>query len=99
MLFLVIVAFVATTAFYAKARRSGLQPGRAAMMPFIVLGLFMVFAFFAGVAISQVVSLTQASNFTENAIRFMLNAFLIVGYLAFIRRNWSSLLSRMEDGI
>ena len=94
LVIVVIVAFIATTAFYAKAKRLGLHPGRAGMLPFIALGLFLIFSFVANVAISQMLTYAQPSETIERSIWLMFNAFILLSYLMFIRKNWHALLAR-----
>ena len=53
MLLLTIVAFFATTAFYSAAKHRGLQPGRAAMLPFVVLGVLLIFAHFGELLLTK----------------------------------------------
>ncbi len=88
ILLLAIVALIATTAFYTRAKRRGLQPGRAAMLPFVVLGILLVFAHFGGFLLSQVLDMAGTSPQVDWLIRLAFHAFLICAYLAFIRQNW-----------
>jgi len=94
MLLLTIVAFLATTAFYSAAKRRGLQPGRAAMLPFVVLGALLIFAYFGELLLSKLLVAAETSRWTTIAISSGFNLFLLCTYLAFIRKNWILLNSQ-----
>ena len=99
MLLLTIVAFLATTAFYSAAKHCGLQPGRAAMLPFVVLGILLIFAYFGELLLTKLLMMVETSQSTDFAISFGFNLFLLCTYLAFIRKNWVVLNSHpvIED--
>ena len=99
MLLLTIVAFLATTAFYSAAKHCGLQPGRAAMLPFVVLGILLIFAYFGELLLTKLLMMVETSQSTDFAISFGFNLFLLCTYLAFIRKNWGVLNSHpvIED--
>ena len=99
MLLLTIVAFFATTAFYSAAKHRGLQPGRAAMLPFVVLGILLIFAYFGELLLTKLLMMVETSQSTDFAISFGFNLFLLCTYLAFIRKNWVVLNSHpaIED--
>ena len=99
MLLLSIVAFFATTAFYSAAKRRGLHPGRAAMLPFVVLGILLIFAYFGELLLTKLLMMVETSQSTDFAISFGFNLFLLCTYLAFIRKNWVVLNSHpvIED--
>ena len=99
MLLLSIVAFFATTAFYSAAKRRGLHPGRAAMLPFVVLGVLLIFAHFGELLLTKLLMMVETSQSTDFAISFGFNLFLLCTYLAFIRKNWGVLNSHpvIED--
>ena len=88
MLLLTIVAFFATTAFYSAAKHRGLQPGRAAMLPFVVLGILLISAHFGGLLLTKLLMMVETSESTAYAISLGYNLFLLCTYLAFIRKNW-----------
>lgn len=88
MLLLTIVAFFATTAFYSAAKQRGLPPGRAAMIPFVVLGVLLIFAHFGEILLTKLLMMVETSQSTDDAIAFGFNLFLLCTYLAFIRKNW-----------
>ena len=99
MLLLTTVAFFATTAFYSAAKHRGLQPGRAAMLPFVVLGILLIFAYFGELLLTKLLMMVETSQSTDFAISFGFNLFLLCTYLAFIRKNWGGLNSHpvIED--
>ena len=99
MLLISIVAFFATTAFYSAAMRRGLHPGRAAMLPFVVLGVLLIFAYFGELLLTKLLMMVETSQSTDFAISFGFNLFLLCTYLAFIRKNWVVLNSHpvIED--
>ena len=99
MLLLTIIALLATTAFYSAAKRRGLQPGRAAMLPFVVLGVLLIFAHFGELLLTKLLVIADTSESTDYAISFGFNLFLLCTYLAFIRKNWVVLNSHpvIED--
>ena len=93
MLLLSIVAFFATTAFYSAAKRRGLHPGRAAMLPFVVLGVLLIFAHFGELLLTKLLEMLETSQSTDFAISFGFNLLLLCTYVAFIRKNWAMLNS------
>lgn len=92
MLLILIVALFATTAFYRQAKRAGVHPGKAASVPFIAAGVMLAVAYLAARALAQIAIAINASDFTWNAVNLLLNVFMVLAYLAVIRRNWLALL-------
>lgn len=92
MLLILIVALIATTAFYRQAKRAGVHPGKAASVPFIAAGIILAGAYLASLGIAQIAIAVGASEFTVNAVNLMLNLFLLLAYLALIARNWRMLV-------
>ena len=93
MLLVVIVALIATTAFYRQAKLAGVHPGKAASVPFIAAGLLLAVAYVASLAITKFAFAVNASSNAINSMQFMLNAFVLAAYLMLIRRNWLVLTS------
>jgi len=85
---LLIIALIATPAFFRQAKSVGLHPGKVASIPFIAAGTLLVFGNLAAMAIAEVSRSAGASESTVYAIGMMLNVFLILAYLALIRRCW-----------
>tara|TARA_R110002167_G_scaffold265016_1_gene471692 strand:- start:228 stop:539 length:312 start_codon:yes stop_codon:yes gene_type:complete len=93
MLLIVIIALIATTAFYRQARLAGVHPGKAASVPFIAAGLLLAVAYVASLGITKFAVAVNASINAMNSMQFMLNAFVLAAYLMLIRRNWLVLTS------
>ncbi len=91
MLLLVIVAMIATTGFYRRAKRHGLQPGRAATLPFFVLGLMMLVAYVTGLLLARLLDVLAVSDTISRLIWFAFNIFVACSYLAFISNSWLAL--------
>ena len=91
MLLIVVVAFIATMAFYRQAKRIGVHPGKAASLPFLGTGILLIAANLVWLFILRLANDLHASPLTVNAIQWMLSGFVLLGYLAWIRRNWLSL--------
>ena len=91
MLVLTIVAFFSTVAFYRRAKLIGISPGRAASLPFIVLGVFFAFGFVSARLITYLGESTNVSSTTLVTVALVFDLFIILAYLEFIRRNWLAL--------
>lgn len=91
MLLLTLLAFFATIAFYRRAKQVGVSPGRAASLPFIVLGIFLVLAIIGAPLIAHLGKLADVSNSTLLTMAWIFELFLILAYLQFINRNWQVL--------
>lgn len=96
MYLIAIVALIATSAFYCRAKCAGLHPGKAASVPFIAAGILFGCAYLASIGIAKIATATNASPFTVNAVEFMLNVFLLLAYLMVIRKNWIALVRASE---
>ena len=91
MLLIVIVAFVATVGFFRRAKQIGIQPGKAAGIPFIAAGVMIAVTYLSAVVIGRLFS---AMNFSVESARwfgFSMELFLVLAYLFFIKRNWDIL--------
>lgn len=96
MLLIVIVALIATTAFYRQAKLVGVHPGKAASIPFIAAGIILALTYVGSVVLTKFMLAADGSKFTVGAIRFMFHAFVFVAYLMLIRRNWLALTATTE---
>lgn len=91
MLLLLIIALIATPAFFRQAKSMGLHPGKVASIPFVAAGTLLVFGNLAAMAIAEVSRRAGVSESMVYTIGMMLNVFLILAYLALIRRYWIAL--------
>ncbi|MGN6546808.1 MAG: hypothetical protein ACTHK7_17260 [Aureliella sp.] len=96
MLLILIVALIATTAFYRQAKRAGVHPGKAASVPFIAAGIVLAAAYLASLGIAKIAMAVGASEFTVSAVNLMLNLFMLLTYLALIGRNWRALVKAAD---
>lgn len=87
----IIVALIATPAFYRTAQKAGIAPGRAASLPFIVLCFFFLIQFLGSELLTIFTDNKYLTDRTSSVIEGMLNATLVVAYLIFIGRNWRRL--------
>ena len=69
MLLLPIISLLATPAFYSAAKRRGLHPGRTAMLPFVVLGILLIFAYFGEFRWSQFGARYSTSDLRDSVCR------------------------------
>jgi len=99
MLVLIFIAFFSTIAFYRRGKQVGVSPGRAASLPFIVLGIFLSLAYVGGYLIVYLGELTNVSSATLSVIGLMFNLLFVLAYLQFINRNWQVLnqTNKMND--
>jgi len=88
MLLLLIIALIATPAFFRQATSVGIHPGKVANIPFVAAGALLVFGNLTATATAEVSRRAGASESTVYAIGMMLKLFLILAYLAPIRRYW-----------
>ena len=88
---------IATPAFYSRAKQLGVPPGRAAAMPFFVLGILLALGRLAGVALTALFSAVDASPLASGFAWFHLNAFVLIAYIVFIRKNWLLLDSQARS--
>ena len=91
MLLIVIVALIATGAFYRRAKHIGIHPGKAASIPFIAAGIALLIAYLASLGIARLAGAAQASPFTVRVVVIMLNLFVLLAYMTVIRRNWAAM--------
>ena len=97
MLLLTFVALFSTIAFYRRAKQIGISPGRAASLPFVVLGIFLALGFVGGYLIAHLGNAANISNTTILTMAWLLDLFLILAYLKFIHRNWQALYQTAEE--
>lgn len=88
-----ILALIATTAFYRQAKVLNAHPGRAASVPFVAAGLFLIVGYFTSFALSKLAAWSGVGPGTVRIMAFMADLFLILAYLLLIRRNWLALTS------
>ena len=91
MLLISIVALIATTAFYRQAKTRGMQPGKAASIPFVAAGIFLITGIGFASILNRVALAVYVGPGTVRAILLMANVFLLLGYLQVIHRNWQLL--------
>jgi hypothetical protein len=91
VLLLVIVALIATTAFYRRAKAGSVHPGKAASVPFIAAGIFFVVGYSISYVLGMFAAWSDAAPVTVRLILRMADAFLVLAYLLFISRNWNAL--------
>ena len=96
MLLLLVIAFLATPAFFLNAKRHNCHPGRAASLPFLSLGVLLVTDHVFSPLLAAVTSSIVTSTTINMVILYGYNLFLICIYLIFISRNWTA-LSRVES--
>ena len=88
MLFLLIVALIATPAFYKRSRAMGTASGRLASVPFMVLAGFLAVDYVARLAVSWTTAAAGVSLGVASGILFALDLFVILAYVAVIRAFW-----------
>lgn len=93
MLFIVIVAFIATVGFFRRATEIGIHPGKAASVPFIALGVMLAVTHLSAVVLGCLFAAMNASSETARWLGFSMDWFLVFAYLFFIKRNWDILSS------
>lgn len=91
MLLLVIVAFIATRGFFRRAKEIGIHPGKAASIPFIILGVLVTAASLATAIAGQIFSAINLSDGHTRGFGLALDWFVFVSYFIFIKRNWDTL--------
>ncbi len=65
MLLLLIIALIATPAFFRQAKSIGIHPGKVACIPFVAAGMLLVFGNLAALAIAEVSRRAGASESTD----------------------------------
>ncbi len=91
MLFLLIVALIATREFYRRSRAIGVASGRLASLPFVILGLFLAVHYVARIVVSWATATTGVSLGVSNGILVALDLFVMLTYTAVIRAFWVAL--------
>lgn len=91
MLLIVIVALIATSAFYRQAKAVNAHPGKAASIPFIAAGLFLIAGYCVSIALNAIATRVNVGASTVGVIAFTANVLLVLAYLLLIRRNWTAL--------
>ena len=82
---------IATSAFYREAKAKGLATGKAASIPFIAAGMFLLTGTGISYAIYAAGAWAATSPETTKTIGTMASFFLMIAYLYFIRRYWIAL--------
>ncbi|GAA5504637.1 hypothetical protein Rcae01_00076 [Novipirellula caenicola] len=88
MLLIVILAFIATTAFYRQAKAVNVHPGKAASIPFSAAGLFLIAGYCNSFTLNTFATWVDVAPAIVHIMAFMANLFLTLAYLLLIRRNW-----------
>lgn len=91
MLLILIVALISTTAFYRQAKAVNVHPGKAASVPFIAAGLFLIAGWCISFALNAFATRVEISPASVRMMGLMANVFLVLAYLLLIRRNWFAL--------
>lgn len=86
-----IVALVATTAFYRQAQAVNAHPGKAASVPFMAAGLFLIVGYCISYALRTFAAWADVAPATVRMITIMADVFFTLAYLQLIRRNWLAL--------
>lgn len=98
MLLLLVVALIATRAFYKTAVASELHPGRAASAPWIGLGVILALDWALLGLISSTIWYSEATESTLMIIEFLNLIFVAFVYIVFIRANYRA-LDKVRDSI
>lgn len=91
MLFVLVVAFVATVGFYRRAREIGVHPGKSASVPFIAAGVLIAVTHICGILVGYLTIALDVPENTMHAIGTGMDWSLILAYIVFIKRNWGTL--------
>lgn len=97
MFFLVVVGFIATIAFYRRAKVVGVHPGKAASVPFVGMGMMLAVTLSFALCLGGFLQLMGASKGLVGWIGFTMDCFFVLMYLAFIKRNWDVLAASKES--
>lgn len=88
---IVIIALIATTAFYRQAKAANVHPGKAASIPFIAAGLILIAGYCTSFALKAFATWADVAPATVRMMAFIANMFLLLAYLLLISRNWGVL--------
>lgn len=91
MLLVLIIALIATAAFYRQAKAVNVHPGKAASVPFLAAGLILIAEYCTSFLLNTFAAWAGADTATVRVTAFMANVFLLLAYLLLISRNWRSL--------
>lgn len=91
MLVILIVAFIATRAFFQRAKEIGVHPGKAASIPFFVAGIMLAVTYLFAAGISSVFTYFEVAPGTRRWFGYSVDCLLILTYLLIIKRNWAIL--------
>lgn len=97
MLLILIVAAIATSAFYREAIKHDIHPGKAASFPLVGAGVTLMIGYALSIGITMLFLKFDISHGVVRVVSFMADAFLIFAYLFFIRQNWRA-LTQSNDG-
>jgi uncharacterized membrane protein len=91
MLILLIIAIIATPAFYQRSREIGAPSGKIASVPFVALGILLAVGHVVGLFGTWITSTIGASSTLANGLRWMLSIFILLSYTLVIRAFWIAL--------
>ncbi len=91
MLFLLIVALIATPAFYRRSRALGAASGKLASIPFVTLGAILAVRYVARIVLSWAMVTVGGSLGVTSGILLAFDFFVILAYAALIRAFWVAL--------
>jgi len=91
VLLIVILAMIATTAFFRQAKAVNVHPGKAASVPFVAAGLTLIAGYCTSFALNTLAAWVDVAPATVRMMAFMANLFLLLAYLLLISRNWGAL--------
>lgn len=93
MLFIAIVALIATPTYYRRAKKNGKHPGKAARIPFTVAGCYFVFLYLSAKGIDGLAALLDLTEIGRRGMHLSLNLFAILTYIVLINRTLETLQS------
>lgn len=91
MLFLLMIALLATIAFYRRSRQMGLDTGRLASVPFVTLGILMVLGHITARLITASCQAMQVAEDTTRLILLVMQCFGLLAYAVIIRSYWAAM--------
>ncbi|TVQ00728.1 MAG: hypothetical protein EA381_06885 [Planctomycetaceae bacterium] len=94
MLLIVIVAFIATTAFYRQAKLVGVHPGKAASIPFVTAGILLAVAYVTSLALTHIAVAVGASGITLTSIMIILRRFTQIWWEGIGLKKWVAPFAR-----
>lgn len=91
MWLLVIVALISTPAFFSMANSKRFHPGKAAAIPFVFLGLLLLFDFFAIRFLEALTVRLVSSGSVASLILMAYRLAVGLAYIAVLAKNWSAM--------